>query len=292
MGHTIDFKAVFDTSPNAYLVLAPALTVLEANEACLRTVAKQRDDVVGHNVLDVFASAPSAAANEFTQALRASYDRVLLTNSVEIFPLLKCTMQRFSPQGPIFYDRYWKLSHTPILDQQGTLICIATHVVDVTMSQPVIKDATESVTPTTNQKGAPGNPVSEPAETNSTASEGERAGFPAMKPLHILFVEDNEDLRESTSQILEQLGHSVVAVGDAEKALSRLEIESFDVLFSDLSLPKMTGAELAREVVERFPGMRIVITSGYGRAMSNARNLNAVMLPKPYRVSDLVNALS
>jgi CheY-like chemotaxis protein len=292
MGHTIDFKAVFDTSPNAYLLVAPDLTILEVNQACLRTIATQKDQTVGHNVLDIFTGEASSAENEFVRVLRAAYDRVFLTGSSELIPLLKCTVQRPSPQNPISYERYWKFTHTPILDQQGKTIFVATHIVDVTMIQPKLAGTTEAAPTLAQQKSATKAGVPDIAETELNANESDSTSFPAMKALRILFVEDNEDLRESTSQVLERLGHSVVAVGDAEKALNRLEMETFDVLFSDLSLPKMTGAELAREVVEHYPGTRIIITSGYGRAMANARSLNAVMLPKPYRISDIVKALS
>jgi CheY-like chemotaxis protein len=290
MGHTIDFKAVFDTSPNAYLLLAADLTVLEANAVCLHIIEKQKDDVVGRNVFEVLAGATADAESQFVRMLRESYGRAILTGSPEVVPLLKNTEQRTGSTGTVSHDRYWKFSHTPILDKQGQLACIATSIVDLTSSQPAEKSAVASTALSTMEKTVTEtSPMDLPAV--ALAGTGNSGTDTAAKSLHILFVEDNDDLRESTLQILEQLGHTVVAVGDAEKALNRLEFEAFDVLFSDLSLPKMTGAELAREVVDRYPSMRIIITSGYGRAMANTRSLNAVMLPKPYRIADLITVL-
>jgi len=64
----------------------------------------------------------------------------------------------------------------------------------------------------------------------------------------ILLVEDDADVRESYASRLKEEGHAVVAVATAEAALEQLHADTFDALVTDLLLPGMDGAELARTI--------------------------------------------
>ncbi|WP_019142638.1 response regulator [Noviherbaspirillum massiliense] len=274
MNSSIDFKAIFTASPNGCVLLTPDLTVLEVNESGLRVLGKSRDAVLQRNVRDLLVDILPDAANGLAIELSASYARVLSNNHPEVAWL----PQAGSP------GRYWKLTHTPIFDPDGQLSLVATYLTDV--HAPAEGQAAPGLAfGAENSLASDGMPAA--GEGKPSPQEGK-----AQTTSRVLFVEDNEDLRESTSQLLEGLGHGVTAVANAEKALVCLETERFDVLLTDLSLPKMTGAELAREAARRYPDMRIIITSGYGRAMANVRGFEAVLLPKPYRLADLKRALS
>jgi CheY-like chemotaxis protein len=80
-------------------------------------------------------------------------------------------------------------------------------------------------------------------------------------PLRILYVEDNDLVREITLEILSS--HTVVAVASAEEALELFEPAAFDVVVTDISLPAMSGLELAREILQRAPTVPIIIATGY-----------------------------
>ena len=75
----------------------------------------------------------------------------------------------------------------------------------------------------------------------------------------------------------------LVAFASAEEAVAVLDTQPFDVLFTDVRLPGMPGTELARIVVNRFPGKPIVLASGYGRQI-DIRHLGDFVefLPKPF----------
>ncbi|WP_224249319.1 response regulator [Hyalangium gracile] len=128
-------------------------------------------------------------------------------------------------------------------------------------------------------------------------AEGSEAGrtpeSTKKEPLRILLVEDDEAIRSSASELLEELGHGVRATSSAEEALVELGAESFDVLFTDVNLPGGSGVELAREAVRQRPRLRVIIASGYGSAaLSEEGGLKgAVVLPKPYDLSRLGRAL-
>jgi signal transduction histidine kinase len=83
----------------------------------------------------------------------------------------------------------------------------------------------------------------------------------------ILLVEDNEDVRAFTAQILRQLGYRVTVAADGRFALNALEqLSGVDLLFTDVGLPGgMTGRELADEARRRWPGVKVLYTTGYAR---------------------------
>lgn len=110
------------------------------------------------------------------------------------------------------------------------------------------------------------------------------------RPKRILLVEDEVVLRMSTTDMLERLDCFVSGVGSGEQALEMLSRgTAFDLLLTDLGLPGMSGEELAAEVRARFPGLPVVIASGYGRPPSQTKGVN--FISKPYSSVDLQQAL-
>jgi len=81
--------------------------------------------------------------------------------------------------------------------------------------------------------------------------------------LRILYVEDNDLVREITLEILSHPSHTVVAVASAEEALELFESGAFDVVVTDISLPAMSGLNLAREILQRDRNVPIIIVTGY-----------------------------
>ncbi|GMU10651.1 hypothetical protein ASNO1_69050 [Corallococcus caeni] len=127
------------------------------------------------------------------------------------------------------------------------------------------------------------------------AVEAPAATQEAARRMHVLLVEDDEDIRASASELLGLLGHAVMPVASAEEARVALAAEPFDVLFTDVTLPGMSGVELAREVALRKPAMRIIIASGHGRAALDGdprQWLGVVVLPKPYALPQIQQALA
>ena len=86
---------------------------------------------------------------------------------------------------------------------------------------------------------------------------------PSAAALRILYVEDNDLVREITLEILSHPGHSIVAVASAEEALELFESDAFDLVVTDISLPAMSGLDLAREILQRDSNVPIIIATGY-----------------------------
>jgi CheY-like chemotaxis protein len=92
----------------------------------------------------------------------------------------------------------------------------------------------------------------------------------STKPLRILYVEDNDLVRSITQELLAQPSRTVVAVASAEEALKLFESDVFDVVVTDVSLPAMSGLDLARRLLQRAPAMPIIIATGYKLTSENA----------------------
>ena len=133
--------------------------------------------------------------------------------------------------------------------------------------------------------------------TRAAAQEGGTPATPTATPsLTILYVEDNTLLLRSTMEFFEDLGHRVVATISAEDALAALAEREFDVLFTDISLPGMSGLDLARAATPIRPAMRLVLASGYGRQfevrqIKEQLGPDVVFLPKPFDFAALDRVL-
>ncbi|MDQ2779783.1 MAG: response regulator [Pseudomonadota bacterium] len=81
--------------------------------------------------------------------------------------------------------------------------------------------------------------------------------------MRILYVEDNDDLRDIQCELLREHGYSHTAVGTAEEAEALFAAEPFDLLLTDVSLPRITGIELARRLRLLQPQLWVAYLSGY-----------------------------
>ena len=110
----------------------------------------------------------------------------------------------------------------------------------------------------------------------------------------ILLVEDHPLVQKLCSTQLEGLGHTVVAVDDAESAQRILTDDAvFDLLLSDWSLPgEMDGLELALWVRVQHSGVAVLLMSGYADAERLGGDRNVPVLPKPFSAEELERCLA
>src|SRR5205085_11390867 len=79
----------------------------------------------------------------------------------------------------------------------------------------------------------------------------------------ILIVDDQEMMRDSLAATLAREGHEVFAAGDGPLAVTRLSAQKFDLMISDLKMPKMTGIELLAEAKKLRPEMPVVLMTAF-----------------------------
>lgn len=106
-------------------------------------------------------------------------------------------------------------------------------------------------------------------------------------PLLFLVVEDNETFLHILCEMLHALGHRTERAVSAEDALDLMKQQRFDALLADITLPGMSGIDLAKQVVKAVPGIRIIFSSGYGYLLSDALDFEFDLLHKPYFLNQL-----
>jgi CheY-like chemotaxis protein len=114
----------------------------------------------------------------------------------------------------------------------------------------------------------------------------------APQPLRVLVVEDNLDSQYLVCEMLKAFGHEADGVAHAEGAFEQLARSSYDVLFSDVSLPGMSGVELARQALLAHPQLQVIFASGYGEALLRHLEFPFQSLQKPYEIEQLQAALA
>jgi CheY-like chemotaxis protein len=109
----------------------------------------------------------------------------------------------------------------------------------------------------------------------------------------VLVVEDNEDIGRFSTDLLQDLGYKISWVTNANDALAALSHDefAFDLVFSDIIMPGMNGVELATTIRERFPGLPVVLTSGYSNVLSENAHSGFELIQKPYSVEALSRTL-
>jgi PAS domain S-box-containing protein len=128
----LDFEALFDAAPGAYLVLTPDFTMVAANEARLRATMTTREEIIGRNLFDLFPDNPDDPGATGVRNLRASLERVLQTKSRDTMAVQKYDIRRPEAEGGGFEVRYWSPMNLPVIGADGKVDYIIHRVEDVT----------------------------------------------------------------------------------------------------------------------------------------------------------------
>jgi len=131
------------------------------------------------------------------------------------------------------------------------------------------------------------NEVPEDMEIKPLTSSGDK---------QILFVDDEEALRDAGSRMLENMGYSVTAVSSGIEALDVVKKEpgEIDLIITDMTMPGMTGVELATKLLQIHPGIPIILCTGYHEIITpkKAKELGIrEYLSKPYSQSEMAKII-
>ncbi|MGY2936654.1 CheY-like chemotaxis protein [Bradyrhizobium sp. GM6.1] len=109
----------------------------------------------------------------------------------------------------------------------------------------------------------------------------------------VLVVEDDDEVGRFSTELLEDLGYVVRRAANANAALAILGENEFavDLVFSDVIMPGMNGVELAGIIRERYPGLPVVLTSGYSNVLAENADRGFELIQKPYSVEALSRIL-
>jgi PAS domain S-box-containing protein len=130
-------------------------------------------------------------------------------------------------------------------------------------------------------------------DTDVASAQEPRAGTVAKATERVLLVEDEPAVRAVAERALTRQGYRVRSLGSAEEALRQAGSDGFDLLVTDVVLPGQNGRELARQLTQKWPSLRVLFISGYTQ---NTIERDGVLEPgisflqKPFLPVDLVAA--
>jgi PAS domain S-box-containing protein len=109
----------------------------------------------------------------------------------------------------------------------------------------------------------------------------------------IMVVDDDEDIRILTTDLLEKFGYTVHSFKNGEEALVHFKLnpDQFDLIITDMTMPRMTGYTLAKKVLQTRKGMPIILCTGYSETISKTSALEMGIrkyLQKPLQNKDLL----
>lgn len=133
-----------------------------------------------------------------------------------------------------------------------------------------------------------------PGATSAVDPNPAPARSEPVRPVRILVVDDEEAIRSVFGDMLSIAGHQVTLAGSGTEALEHVEREGFDVVFTDLGMPGLSGWEVAAQVGKIRPRTPVVLVTGWGTQLDDARVREAgaaFVLGKPLQMSEVLKAV-
>lgn len=135
-------------------------------------------------------------------------------------------------------------------------------------------------------------PASPPAKKKS---EPVKSPLKKVGELSILVVDDDENIRDVLSEMLDFLGHRVASAPDGSEAFNLLDRASYDLVITDLGMPGVSGWEVARRVKEKSSKTPVMLVSGWGAQIDPSRVRESgidLVLNKPFHLEDVRRSIS
>jgi PAS domain S-box-containing protein len=124
----------------------------------------------------------------------------------------------------------------------------------------------------------------------AAADERDAAALP--HGLNVLLVEDNDQVRAFAADMLGELHCRVVTARDGHEALTMLESEAVDVVFTDVVMPGISGLELAKQLRDSHPHIPVVLATGYSEETVASSASGFEIVRKPYDAHAVSAALA
>lgn len=124
----VEYKNIFHSSPNPYVLFTPDLIVADINEAHLQLTGARRENVIGKHLFDAFPP----PQQEIADLLQSSLDRVKKFKIEDTIHLLRYPIRYSNKDGKGWKDRYWMVKNKPILNQDGCVVFILNNPIEVT----------------------------------------------------------------------------------------------------------------------------------------------------------------
>jgi len=110
----------------------------------------------------------------------------------------------------------------------------------------------------------------------------------------VLVVDDEEIIRNFLFEVLSE-EYEVSLANDGDEAINQLRNKSFDVVITDLKMPRISGEEVVRFAVENDPTAKVIVISGFSSLYTVSQSINngaCSFLSKPFSIDELKQTVS
>jgi signal transduction histidine kinase len=273
LGHDVDFRTEFLPTLPPVLVDANQLEL-----ALLNVALNARDAMPEGGTLRITAAPQSIASIEPGMPLQpGDYVRIVIVDTgagMDEVTLAKATEPFFTTKGPGKGTGLGLSMVHGLAAQSGGLLRIH--------SEPNAGTRVELWLPCAKTSAVPGSRAVEPMSPVLPA-----------KPCKVLLVDDDSLVITGTAALLEDMGHEPVEAHSGAEALSLLAAGlKVDVVITDHAMPAMTGLQLAENIQARYPGLPIILATGYAELPIDPATLAIPRLAKPCSQNDIARAIN
>ncbi len=129
-----------------------------------------------------------------------------------------------------------------------------------------------------------------PVSAEAPAAESQEASSPPVRPARVLVIDDEPEVRSVLREMLVSFGHTVVEAASGEEGLACCESGPVDVILTDVSMPGMSGWDVADACQQRFPQVPLGFVTGWGDRLDQEKTLRSgvrFVLSKPFGPVDV-----
>jgi len=115
-----------------------------------------------------------------------------------------------------------------------------------------------------------------------------------MEKKSILIVDDEEIIRDFLFEVLSE-DYKISMATDGDEAIEQMQAHSFDLIITDLKMPRMSGEEVVKYARDNDPDSRVIVISGYSSLYTVSQSVNSgacAFLSKPFSIKELLQAVS
>ena len=115
-----------------------------------------------------------------------------------------------------------------------------------------------------------------------------------MDKKSILIVDDEEIIREFLYEVLSE-DYQISMASDGDEAIEQLTVSNFDLIITDLKMPKVSGEEVVKYARDVDPRPKVIVISGYSSLYTVSQSVNSgacAFLSKPFSIKELLQAVS
>ena len=127
------------------------------------------------------------------------------------------------------------------------------------------------------------------------AEEAEEVPVKEVIAARILVIDDEDSVRDILSRMLKAKGHQVVAVSNGQEGIEKFKSEVFDLVFTDLGMPKISGWDVGRAIKGMNSKVPIAMITGWGMELNKEKMSESgidLVVSKPFNFDQVIELVS